>query len=269
MANADEHYFTRSNMLKILDGLIVAGAVPPVVVAAPDGLFGAAGLFHREHSLFINGTNGRFEDHILQEVIPFLMAKYSIRPEREAHALMGISAGGYGAMSIAIEHQEYFGAVATMAGALNLRYFNADGQYFEDFDPATYRWKTDYEPDAVIGKYYHGLLKLRAKQFMAPVFGDGNIVPALAQTNPADRLFTSDIQPGQLAIYANYGGRDNFNFDAQVESFAWLASTKGIAVTLDRDETGTHSLRYLRRNMQRTLLWLGQHVLPPTPGPLP
>ena len=38
------------------------------------------------HSLFINGPNGRFEDHILQEVIPFLTAKFSIRPEREAHA---------------------------------------------------------------------------------------------------------------------------------------------------------------------------------------
>ena len=50
---------------------------------------------------------------------------------------------------------------------------------------------------------------------MGPAFGDGDIVPELVQTNPADRLFTSGLQPGQLAIYANYGGRDNFNFDAQ------------------------------------------------------
>ena len=104
---------------------------------------------------------------------------------------------------------------------------------------------------------------------MDPAFGDGDIVPLLTQTNPADRLFTSDILPGQLAIYANYGGRDNFNFDAQVESFAWLAATRGIAVTLDRDPTGTHSFRYLRANLQRALLWLGQHILPPTPVAVP
>jgi esterase/lipase superfamily enzyme len=268
MANADEHYFVHSSFLKVLDGLIQAGAFPPAVVAAPDGLLGAAGRFHRHHSMFINGPNGRFEDHVLQEVIPFLAANFSIRPEREAHALMGVSAGGYGAMSMAIEHQEYFGAVATMAGALNLRYYNADEVYFEDFDPATYRWKTRYVPNEVIGSYYHGLVRLRAKRFMAPAFGDRDIEPLLGRTNPADRLFTSDIQPGQLAIYANYGGRDNFNFDAQGESFAWLAATKGIAVTLDRDPTGNHSFRYLRANIQRAFLWLGQHILPPTPEPL-
>src|ERR1700759_3993278 len=99
---------------------------------------------------------------------------------------------------------------------------------------------------------------------MDPAFGNGDIVPALQATNPADRIFSYDLRPGELAIYANYGGRDNFNFDAQVESFAWLASTRGIAVTLERDPEGTHSLRYLRENMERMLLWLGQHILPPT-----
>jgi S-formylglutathione hydrolase FrmB len=268
MAVADEHYLVRSNMLLVLDNLIVTGACPPVVFVAPDGLFGSPGRFHRHHSMFINGPNGRFEDHILQEVVPFLTANYSIRPEREAHALMGVSAGGYGAMSMAIEHQEYFGAVATLGGALNLRYYNVDEIYFENFDPATYRWKTRYDPNEVIASYYHGLVRLPAKRFMGPVFGNGDIVPLLAHTNPADRLFTSDILPGQLAIYANYGGRDDFNFDAQVESFAWLAATKGIAVTLDRDPDGTHTFRYLRNNMGRALLWLGQHILPPTPDAL-
>jgi poly(3-hydroxybutyrate) depolymerase len=263
MASQDEHYFLHPSMTKVLDSLIVAGKVPPVVVAAPDGVFGAAGLRHKHHSLFINGPNGRFEDHILYEVLPFLMTSFSIRPEREAHAILGISGGAYGAMGIAIEHREYFGAVATLAGALNLRYYNADAHYFEDFDPATYRWKTRYEPNEVIGKFYHGLLKLRAKRFMDPAFGEGDIVPLLAQTNPADRLFTTGIQPGELAIYASYGGRDNFNFDAQDESFAWLAATRGIAVTLDRDPKGTHSFRYLKDNMERALLWLGQHILPP------
>ena len=104
---------------------------------------------------------------------------------------------------------------------------------------------------------------------MEPVFGGGDIVPLLAHTNPADRLFTYNVNPGELEIYANYGGRDNFNFDAQVESFAWLAATKGITVTLDRDPNGKHTFRSLRANIQRTLLWLGQHILPPSPDPQP
>ena len=34
----------------------------------------------------------------------------------QAHALLGISAGGFGAMAIAMKHRELFGAVATIAG---------------------------------------------------------------------------------------------------------------------------------------------------------
>lgn len=265
MSNSDEQYFIRPTLLRTLDNLITRGEIPHAIVACPDGNYGSARGLSAKHSFFINGKNGRFEDHIIQEVIPFLTTNYSIRPEREAHAILGASAGGYGAMSVAIAHHDYFGAVATLAGALNLRYFNADERYFENFDPATYRWKTRYEPNEVIGMYYHGLVRLRAKRFMGPAFGEGDAVPAgLAETNPADRLFNSGLQPGQLAIYANYGGRDSFNFDAQAESFAWLAASRGIEVTLDRDPTGTHSFRYLRANLPRALLWLGQHILPPS-----
>ena len=203
-------------------------------------------------------------------MIPFLTANFSIRPEREAHAILGVSAGGYGAMSMAIEHHEFFGAVATLAGAINLRYYNADERYFENFDPVTYRWKTRYDargddrqatPTGPCGFLPNGSWARSSAKVISS--------RALADTNPADKLFTTDIQPGQLAIYANYGGRDNFNFDAQAESFAWLAASKGIAVTLDRDSAGNHSLRYLRANIQRAFLWLGQHLLPPTPEPAP
>ena len=33
-------------------------------------------------------------------------------------------------------------------------------------------------------------------------------------------------------MYVNYPGRDNYNFDAQDKSFAWLAAQRGIAVDL-------------------------------------
>ncbi len=173
-------------------------------------------------------------------------------------------------MGLAIEHRDFFGAVATLSSPLNLRYSNCDGRYFENFDPATFRWKTRYDPNEVIGKSTLGLVRIHAKRFMGPVFGKGEIVAdRITLTNPADKLLSTDLQPGQLDIYVNYGGRDNFNFDAQDESFAWLAAQKGIAITLVRDPKGTHSLRYLRDNRRSILLWLGQHLLPPTPAPVP
>src|SRR5262249_17245564 len=237
----------------------------------PDGTYHGWNRYNAKHSLFVNGRGGRVEDHILQEVIPFLLMTYSIRPEREAHALLGASAGAYGAMSMAIDHRDFFGAVGSLAGAINLRYSNCDGNYFENFNPATYRWKDNYDPNEVIGISYFGLIRLRAARFMAPVFGDGDaeVVEHITRTNPADKLFSSDLQPGQLAIYVNYPGRDNFNFDAQDESFQWLAASKGIDVTLVCDRGATHSLRYLRDNFPLAFIWLGQHILPPSPSSHP
>jgi len=270
MANVDELYFVGSKLLRVVDELILRGEFPPAIIACPDGTYGGWNRYNTKHSLYVNGCGGRFEDHILQEIVPLLMTNYSIRPEREAHAIIGASAGGYGAMSLAIDHRDFFGAVVTLAGPLNLRYSNRDGDYFGNFNPASYRWKTRYDANEVIGISYFGLLRLRARRFMSPVFGEGDAAAVrITRTNPADKLFSTDLQPGQLAIYVNYPGRDNFNFDAQDESFQWLAASKGIDVTLICDPGATHSLRYLRTNLQPAFIWLGQHLLPPIPTSLP
>ena len=264
MADVDERYFIGSRLLREIDDLIVSGQLPAVIVACPDGSYGGWNPLNAKHSLYVNGVNGRFGDHILQEVIPFLMTNYAVRSEKQAHALVGFSAGGFGAMSLAIEHRDYFGAVATLAGPLNLRYFNCNEVYLEDFNPLTYRWKTQYDPREVIGVFYGGLMQVPARRFMEPVFGNGEAVASrIIRTNPADLIFTTGLQPGELAIYVNYPGRDNFNFDAQAESFQWLAAQRGIEVTLVRDPNAAHRLSYFRDNMRPAFIWLGQHLLPP------
>jgi S-formylglutathione hydrolase FrmB len=264
MADVDEHFFVGPTVVSGLDDLIVRGEFPPAVVACADGTYEGWNRFNAKHSLYVNGCGGRLEDHIVQEVVPFLMANYSIRPEREAHGLLGLSAGGYGTMGLAIKHRDFFSAVATLAGPLNLRYSNCDEFYFENFNPETFRWKTRYDRDEVIGKFYAGLMKVRARRFMSPVFGEGEAAAArIMQTNPADLIQTTGLQPGELAIYVNYPGRDNFNFDAQDESFEWVAAQRGIAVTLVCDPGATHSLAYIRDNIRPAFFWLGQHLLPP------
>ena len=115
MADVDERYFIRSKLLREIDDLISTGQLPPAIVACPDGSYGGWNPLNAKHSLYVNGVGGRFGDHILQEIIPFLTANYSIRPEKQAHALVGFSAGGFGAMSLAIEYRNYFGAVATLS----------------------------------------------------------------------------------------------------------------------------------------------------------
>src|SRR6185437_1950937 len=142
-----------------------------------------------------------------------------------AHALLGVSAGGFGAMAIALKHRDIFGAVATLAGPLNMLYDDAKGSYGADFNPATYRHRTEYDPDMIIARFYSGLLRRRVKTFLEPVYGTGQAVIArVAGDNPVDLLGATDLRSGELAIYVNYPGRDNYNFDAQAQSFAWFAA---------------------------------------------
>jgi S-formylglutathione hydrolase FrmB len=265
-AQIDEHTLIGPGIIETLDAMIARGEFPPTIIAGPDGTYEGENRIKSHHSLYVNGRDGRFEDHLVQEVTPFLLRTYSIRPEREAHAILGTSAGGYGGMGLALKHRDLFGAIATLGGPLNMRYDNTEGRYLDDFDPATYRWKTYYDPNEIAASYYCGLTHSRAKKYIEAVYGRGpEVIARLASDNPADLLFTTDLQPGELAIYVNYPGRDNWNFDAQDQSFAWLAAQKGVEVTLVKVPKAQHSLRYFKSQQRPAYEWLARHLLPPVP----
>jgi Putative esterase len=264
-ADVDEHDFLDPGDLKALDFMMSRGEIPAAIIAAPDGTYEGENRITSTHSLWVNGLGGRFADHVVAEVLPFLMHTYSIRAERAAHALLGISAGGFGAMAIAIKNRDIFGAVATIGGPLNMRYDNCQGRYGDDFDPATYRERIEYDPNMQIGQFYFGLLRRRVKKYLEPVYGPGpDMIAKVARDNPADLLSSSGLRPGELAIYVNYPGRDNYNFDAQDQSFAWLAAQRGITVELTQVLRGRHNLAYIEGAEPPAYLWLGSHILPPS-----
>lgn len=265
-ADVDEHDFLDPGDLLEIDEMMCRGEIPKAVIAAPDGTYSGANTLTSTHSLWVNGRGGRFEDHIVLEVVPFLFRTYSIRPEREAHAILGVSAGGFGAMGTVLKHRDLFGVVATLAGPLNLRYETCSGRYQDDFDPATYRERTRYNPDMIIARFYFGLLRRKVKTYLEPIYGDGpEVIARVAVDNPADLLASTDLRPGELAIYVHYPGRDNYNFDAQDESFAWLAARRGVAVEMTRVPRGRHNLPYIEAAEPVAYRWLGRHLLPPVP----
>jgi S-formylglutathione hydrolase FrmB len=266
MGYVDEHAFIGLPQLEQLDQMIVRGEFPPAIVACPDGLIDGRNCYSSPHSFFVNGVYGRFEDHLVCEVIPFLLQNFSIRPERQAHAILGVSGGGFGGLSLAIRYRAFFGAVAGLAAPANFRYHTCYGVYWVDFDPATYRWATEYNPDEVVGIAYCGLVRTPARTPIEPIFGAGpDVVGRVAAVNPADLLFTTGLCDGELPIYLNYPGHDNWNFDAQAESFAWLAAQKGVPVALERVPWATHSLLYFATQHCSAYAWLARYLLPPAP----
>jgi pimeloyl-ACP methyl ester carboxylesterase len=260
-ADLDEHHFLDPSDLKLIDQMMSRGEIPPAVIAAPDGTYEGKNRLTATHSLWVNGRGGRFQDHVVAEVVPFVERTYPILPGRRAHALLGVSAGGFGAMGMALKHRDVFGAVATLAGPINMLYDNHAGRYGDDFDPATCRERTEYDPDLIIARFYFGLFRRRVRTFLEPVYGAVHgLVGRIALVNPADLLKTTDLRPGELAIYDNYPERVNYNFDAQAESFIWLAAQRGVAVDTVCVPGGHHNLKYIETAEPAAYRWLGRHL---------
>jgi S-formylglutathione hydrolase FrmB len=268
-AAVDEHFFVGGDMLVELDEMVRSGALPPAVVGMPDGLIDGENRINGPHSFYLNGRFGRFEDHLLQEVMPFLSSHYSVRAEPGAHAMLGLSGGGLGASSIALRHPDTIGVVAVLSAPLNLRYGTCDGAgglgLRPNFDPATFCWRTDYDPGEVVGVFNFGLKRVRAERHVSPVFGDDpvSVTAQVEAINPADLLLTASPAPGRPAMFVAYGGLDNWNFDAQAESFLWLARLRGFPVDSERFPLARHSLPYFRRADDSAFRWLACHLLPP------
>lgn len=63
-----------------------------------------------------------WESYELETVIPTVLARYSIRPQRRYHALAGISMGGLGATYLGGRLPGFFGSVATLSGFVDPQY---------------------------------------------------------------------------------------------------------------------------------------------------
>ena len=260
-AFGDEQIAFFLSRIEVLDRLIACGACGPTIVVFPDCTVSGLSSPFAAHSFMINGRAGCFENHLFQEIIPFVERKFSVKREREARAIAGISAGGFAAMTNAMRHREQFSSIATLGPPANLRYDNVEHRYFQDFDPATYRWREDYRSQEVVGKFLAGLVQLRVGPFVNPIFGPHDeLLENVKKVNPTDLLFTQDIQPGEFNIFIDYPKRDNFNFDAQTESFIYFARMKGLPLTVIRDEYGRHTVPYFYDAMPRMWKWLARRL---------
>lgn len=100
-----------------MDSLIARGAIREMIVVMPDCFTRLGG------SQYINSTaTGRYEDYLIQEIVPFVDARFRTRAERDARAVMGKSSGGYGALVHGMRHASVFGLVASHSGDAYFEY---------------------------------------------------------------------------------------------------------------------------------------------------
>lgn len=94
-----------------VERLIEAGKAEPAVFAFPDAFTRFGG------SQYMNSSaNGRYRDHLIEELIPTVEAEFGVGGERGRRGVMGKSSGGYGALHLCFEHPDVFSALASHSG---------------------------------------------------------------------------------------------------------------------------------------------------------
>ena len=256
----DEQSFLKF-VVPVLDDAIAKGKLPPLIVAAPDGsVHGEPSVIHPS-TFFLDSQLGDYESFVLQDVWDFLCQHYPIRPEREAHILAGVSMGGFAAYNLGIRHRQAFGVVIGIMPPLNLRWTHTEGNHLSDFDPFHWGWRTEVHAKDVVGKYY-GLVGLRVRELFAPLFdcADGNLLVEMSRINPIELVDRTCLRNGELAMYVAYGGKDEFNIDAQVESFLYLAHFRRLRIDVGYEPDGRHNAVTAMRFAPSIIDWLAPRI---------
>jgi enterochelin esterase family protein len=140
-----------------MDRLIAADRIGPMIVAMPDCFTRLGG------SQYLNSTaTGRYEDHLIEEVVPQLDAQYRTLAAPAHRGVFGKSSGGYGAIVQGMKHPEVFGGVACHSGDMAFEY-----GYLPDF------------PKLITQIEQHGSVKRFVKAFEAAPKKSGAMIGAM------------------------------------------------------------------------------------------
>jgi len=121
LGNTHSEWTQRARAPIIADNLIAEGKIQPLVMVFPSGDATA--------TVDNPGGSGReqepyglpFEQDLLNDIIPFVEANYSVYTDRDHRALAGMSMGGGQTLNIGLSNIDKFGWIAAVASAPNTR----------------------------------------------------------------------------------------------------------------------------------------------------
>jgi hypothetical protein len=260
----DEHAFLES-VVQVFDKAMACGELPPFIIAAPDGSIGGCGTWVQGGSFFINSPmGGNYEDFVIHDVWNFVVEHYPVRPEREAHVMMGASMGGFGAYNLAFKHPDMFKVVVGIFPPLNLRWVDCHGNHFGHFDPCCWGWREQYRPHELIAVMYG--VPVFMWQIVRPIYDNlPDVMERISEENPIEMLERLDIKPGMFDLYIAHAGKDQFNIAAQVESFLYVAKERGIDITVGYEPNGRHNERTALKLFPDIAVWLSEKLTPYAP----
>lgn len=105
---SEDDWLRLGGVRETLDALIARGRIRPLVVVMP----GHASAW------WVDGALEAGETALLQELLPQAEARHRIDATRANRLVAGLSAGGYGALNLALKHPQRFAAAAILSPAI-------------------------------------------------------------------------------------------------------------------------------------------------------
>ncbi len=220
----DMLYFT-----DIFDAEIMAGRVPPLVIATPSA----------RRSLYMDFRDGSqsWERYILEDVLPFVRRSEHVAETRQGTYMSGISMGGLGALRIAFKHPALFAAVAALEPAIEPKLAWAG------VGPETRFWR----PETVLH----------------PIFGQPVDADYWEANNPATIAHHDPERLSGLGIYLEVGDQDSLYLHEGGEFLHRVLFDARLAHEYRLVHGADHVGRSLGPRMANALDFIGRQVSPP------
>ncbi|MGA8302853.1 MAG: alpha/beta fold hydrolase [Thermoplasmata archaeon] len=249
--------YLEESLVGRLDRLVRTGGAAETVMVAPDCITTLGG------SQYLNSAaTGRYEDYVVEEIVPFVQKRYSTGPV----AVLGTSSGGYGALVLALRHPEVFRALASNAGDAYFEYC-----YISDFPRAFRAIRREGGPEAFlrrvlrgpVGRFTHespfatGLSTMAYASCYSPIDGDPgrfelpfDLETGALRDDVWSRWLTCDpvrmLEVSRYAdaarrlayLYVDGGLRDEFGLDVSARILAAAARRQGASVEFEEFDAG-------------------------------
>jgi len=185
--NTDYDWYAKYGFTKPFDRL---GAI----VVMPEGASGWYADWWNDG----NRDEPSWESYELETVIPTILARYPILPQRRYHALIGISMGGLGATYLGGRLPGFFGSVATLSGFVDPQYYATVTQpAMAVYSSAAAKGDTDADPiygppDGFYAGGHNPALLTKNLEHTRVFESTGTGVPSKADPNPAQFNITEE-----------------------------------------------------------------------------
>lgn len=262
-ATGDETNWTRQGRLDlVMDSLVAAGG-PEMIVAMPDG---DPYSFYATYNLLLDAAGCRrlmvpdtasaatvqrdcvawphYDDYVAYDVVKHVDSRYRTVARREGRALAGLSMGGYGAITLALQYPAVFAAAASHSGVLSPLALAPE--------PFARRPQLRTAADSATS----ARLQARWAPIFRVIFGTDSAGWLSRDPATLARRLQAASRP-LPALFADVGVADAYLPHSRAFADAMQASAIPIAY---REWPGTHTWDYWRAHVGESLSWIGRQI---------